>query len=149
MTGDKILKIVGIVFPVIGIGLMVFYQICDTSCSYLQGTLLGVDLKIIGILFMAVLLALALPPLSRYRVPVDFLRTGMLSAAVGGEVLLVRFQIAQETYCPFCLAFGVCVLALFAAYFSRMNKLLALGSFIVGVGAFALFFEGSVQPLYG
>ena len=29
---------------------MVFYEVCDTSCSSLQGTFLGVDLKLIGIL---------------------------------------------------------------------------------------------------
>jgi hypothetical protein len=30
-----------------------------------------------------------------------------------------------------------------------MNKHLALGSFLAGIGAFALFFEGSALPLYG
>jgi uncharacterized membrane protein len=149
MTWDKVQKIISIVSPAIGIGLMIFYRICDTSCSYLQGTFWGIDLKIVGVLFMAVLLAMALPPISRYREPVNLLRTGMLSAAVGGEILLVRFQIIQETYCPFCLAFGICILALFAAYFSKMNKYLALGSFLAGIGMFALFFEGSVLPLYG
>jgi hypothetical protein len=149
VTGDKIRKIVNLVFPLIGIGLMIFYEVCDTSCSYLQGTFLDIDLKIIGIPFMAILLAAALPPVSRYPVPVNLLRTGMLSAALGGEILLVRFQIVQDTYCPFCLAFGMCVLTLFAVNFSRMNKYLALGSFLAGIVAFALFFKGSVLPLYG
>ncbi len=43
----------------------------------------------------------------------------------------------------------MCVLVLFAANFIRMNKHLALGSFLAGIGAFALFFEGSALPLYG
>jgi len=149
MTGDKVLKIINVAFPLLGMGLMIFYQVCDTSCSYLQGTFWGVDLKIVGILFMAVLLALALPPASRCTVPVNILRASMLSAAVGAEILLVRFQIQQETYCPFCLAFGICILILFAANFSRMNRYIALGSFLAGMGAFALFFVGSVLPLYG
>lgn len=110
MPWDKILKAFNILFPLIGIGLMIFYEACDTSCSYLQGTFLGIDLKIVGILFMAVLLATALPPVSRYPIPVDYLRTMMLSAAVGGEILLFRFQVVQDTYCPFCLAFGTCVI---------------------------------------
>jgi uncharacterized membrane protein len=149
MTKEKLLKIVNIAFPLVGIGLMIVYKVCDTSCSYLQGTFLGVDLKIVGILFMVILLAAALLPVSRYPVPVNLLRTGMLSAALGGEILLVRFQIVQDTYCPFCLAFGLCVLFLFAANFGRMNRYLALGSFLAGIGAFAMFFEGSVLPLYG
>jgi len=70
MIKDKLLKIVNIAFPLVGIGLMIGYKACDTFCSYLQGTFLGVDLKIVGILFMVTLLAAALPPGSRYPVPV-------------------------------------------------------------------------------
>ena len=50
MKRDKVLKIINAVFPVIGIGLMIGYGVCDTSCSSLRGTLLGVDLKAIGTL---------------------------------------------------------------------------------------------------
>jgi uncharacterized membrane protein len=146
---NKVLTLINIVLPVIGIGLLIFYEICDTSCSSLRGTFLGVDLKIIGILFMIVLLAIIPFSKSRFDVPIDHLKTMMLTGAVGGEVLLVRFQIVHDTYCPFCLAFGLCVLALFAVNFPLMNKYLALGAFCAGVGAFALFFQGSILPLYG
>lgn len=149
MIGDKVRRALSIFLPLFGMGLMIFYQYCNTSCSYVQGTFMGMDLKLVGILFMAALLAAALPPASRYPAHVNTLCTMMLSAAVGGEVLLVRFQVLHDTYCPFCLAFGVCVLTLFAVNFSRMNRYLALGSFLAGMGAFALFFEGSVLPLYG
>lgn len=148
MTRDKVLKSINAVFPTIGVGLMIAYGVCDTSCSSLRGTFLGVDLKVIGILFMAVLLVLTLPPASRYATSVNNLRTIMLSGALGGEVLLVRFQIVHDIYCPFCLAFGLCVVALFAANFTKMNKYLALGAFLAGIAAFALFFKGSVLPLY-
>ena len=148
MTRDRILKIINVVFPAIGIGSMVFYEVCDTSCSSLQGTFLGLDLKVIGILYMAALLAMTLPPASRWAASVSHLRTMLLSGALGGEVLLVRFQIINDTYCPFCLAFGSCILVLFAANFTKMNKYLALGAFLAGIAAFALFFEGSVVPLY-
>jgi hypothetical protein len=73
----------------------------------------------------------------------------MLAGAVGGEMLLVRFQIVNDTYCPFCLVFGLCVLALFAVNFPRMNKHLSLVAFCAGIGAFALFFQGSILPLCG
>lgn len=148
MKWDKWLRLINITLPVIGIGLMIFYEICDTSCSYLRGTFLGVDLKIVGILFMAVLLALALPPASRYTLPVNYLRTMMLSSAVGGEILLIHFQIVHDTFCPFCLAFGLCVLILFAANLLRMKRVVATAFFVIGIGMFALYFKGSVLPLY-
>jgi len=148
MKRDKVLTIINAIFPVIGVGLMIAYGVCDTSCSSLRGTFLSVDLKMIGILYMAVLFVLTLPPVSRYATSVNYLRTMMLSGALGGEILLVRFQIIHEIYCPFCLAFGLCIVALFAANFTKMNKYLALGAFLVGIAAFALFFKGSVLPLY-
>ena len=149
MTWDKIQKTINIIFPVIGIALMIFYEVCDTTCSSLRGTFLGVDLKIIGVLFMVALLTIIPLRKSRFSAPSDHLQTMMLAGAVGGEMLLVRFQIVNDTYCPFCLAFGLCVLALFAINLPRMNKYLALGAFCAGIGAFALFFQGSILPLYG
>jgi hypothetical protein len=89
-----------------------------------------------------------LPPASRYPTSVNHLRTMTLYGALGGEVLLVRFQIVHDIYCPFCLAFGLCVVALFAANFTKMNKYLALGAFLAGIAAFALFFKGSLLTLY-
>ena len=140
---------VDILLPVIGLGLVIFYQICDTACSSLQGTLLGVDLKVVGILFMTSLLAIVALQRTRFSSPARHLRTLMLAGALGGEVLLVRFQIVHETYCPFCLAFGLCIVLLFAANFPRMNKYAALAAFLAGAAVFALGFTGSVLPLYG
>jgi hypothetical protein len=150
MNSDKILKILNILLPIIGIGLMVFYEVCDTTCSSLRGTFLGIDLKYIGILFMAVLLVLTIIPAvsSAFSASVKHLRTMMLSGALGGEVLLVRFQVVHETFCPFCLAFGLCLLTLFIFNFKSMNRYLAWACFFAGIGAFALFFEGSILPLY-
>ena len=142
------MKIGNIVLPMVGIGLMVFYEVCDTSCSSLQGTFLDLDLKAIGILFMVALLALNLPPASRWTAYIGHLRTMLLAGALGGELLLVRFQVIHDTYCPFCLAFGSCILVLFAVNFTKMNKYLTLVAFLAGIAAFALFFEGSVMPLY-
>jgi hypothetical protein len=145
---DKLMKIINLFVPVIGVMLMVFYEVCDTFCAALRGTFLGVDLKYVGILFMAALLTLNLPPVARYAVPISHLRTMMLAGALGGEIMLVRFQIVYNTFCPFCLAFGLCVLVLCAANIPKMNHYLAGGAFFAGLGAFALFFTGSVLPLY-
>ncbi len=148
MNRDNFLKIINAVFPVIGIGSMIAYGVCDTSCSSLRGTFLGVDLKVIGILFMAILLALTPRYASGYATSADHLRTMMLAGALGGEVLLIRFQIVHNIYCPFCLAYGLCVAVLVAANSTKMNKYPALGAFLAGVAAFTLFFKGSVLPLY-
>ena len=148
MTWNRALKITNILFPLIGIGVMVFYDVCDTNCSSLQGAFLGLDLKWIGILFMTVLLVMALLPASRWAVSVGHLRTLMLSGALGGEVMLVRFQVVHDTYCPFRLVFGASILVLFASNYGQMNRYLAWGAFLAGIVAFALFFEGSVVPLY-
>jgi uncharacterized membrane protein len=145
---DKFLKIVNLIFPIIGVGLMVFYEVCDTSCSSLRGTFGGVDLKYVGIIFMTVLLVLNLPPVARYAIPVGHLRTMLISGALGGEILLVRFQIVHDTFCPFCLVFGLCVLILFVVNIPKMHKCLVLGAFLAGLGAFALLFDGSALPLY-
>ena len=149
MTWAKIHKLTDIIVPVIGIGLLIFYEACDTTCSSLRGSFLGLDLKIVGILFMVAILAMIPLRRSQFSAPTDHLQTMMLAGAVGGEILLVRFQVVNDTYCPFCLAFGLCVLALFSVNFPRMNKYLALGAFCAGIGAFALFFQGSILPLYG
>ena len=149
MNRENILKVLNILLPVIGIGLMVFYEVCDTSCSSLRGTFFGIDLKYIGILFMTVLLVLSVVSFfPGFLSPVNYLRTMMLSGALGGEIVLVRFQFVNETFCPFCLAFGVCLIILFITNFMQMNRYLAVASFLAGIGVFAQFFQGSVLPLY-
>ena len=40
--------VITILFAVIGIGIVAFYAVCDTSCSYLRGDIFGIDLKYIG-----------------------------------------------------------------------------------------------------
>jgi hypothetical protein len=148
MTWKRALKIINILFPIIGIGVIFFYDVCSTGCSALQGSFLGMDLKWIGILFMAVLLVLAPLPASLWTIPIGHLRTLMISGALGGEVMLVRFQVVHETYCPFCLLFGACLVILYASNYAQMNRYLAFGAFLAGMAAFALFFQGSVLPLY-
>jgi len=145
---DRVFKIINIVFPVIGIGLMVFYDVCETGCSALQGAFMGVSLQVIGIIFMAVLLFLNLPMWSRSTVHVQRVRTILLSGALGGETILVRFQVVQDVYCQFCLAFGLCIIILSVANFTKVNRYLALGGLLAGVAVFAMFFNGSVLPLY-
>ena len=148
MRGNGVRAIINWTLPIIGAGLMVYYELCDTSCSSLQGTFLGVDLKWVGIGFMAVLLGMNLLEKSPRARTAGLLRVVMLAGALGGEVMLVHFQVVHDTYCPYCLAYGLCVLGLFAANFRWRDGYAALLAFLAGVAAFALFFQGSVLPLY-
>ncbi|MDI9570982.1 MAG: hypothetical protein QM278_09740 [Pseudomonadota bacterium] len=147
-VGAAIRGALNVLLALTGMGLMIFYSLCDSSCRYLKGNLLGVELQYVGIVFMGLLLALTLPLPGRRGLMVEHLRTALLSGALGGEALLVRFQIVNDAYCPLCLAFGACVVLLFALNFTAMSRPLALGSFLAGLAVFGLFFSGSVLPLY-
>ena len=82
MTWAKIQKLTNIIVPVIGIGLLIFYEACDTTCSSLRGSFLGLDLKIVGILFMVAILAMIPLRRSQFSAPTDHLQTMMLAGAV-------------------------------------------------------------------
>lgn len=148
MNRDRMLKAANIAVPIIAAGLMVYYRICDSSCASLKGSLFGLDLAAVGIIAMAVLLAMAVVPRALTTEPVVWLRTAILSGGLGGEIILVRFQVVNGIYCPYCLAFGVCLLILFGVNFPKMDRRLAIGAFLAGVIVFSLFFKGAVLPLY-
>ena len=105
-------RMLTVFLAVAGIGLMVFYEVCDTACSYLRGDLWGVDLKIVGILYMSAIVLFAL--LKRFD-PVRILFAGGL----GVEAYLIGFQIREDVLCPFCLAFAVLVLVGFMIHYRR------------------------------
>jgi uncharacterized membrane protein len=95
-----------------GIGVMVYYGTCAEECSYLTGDILGIDLKIVGIAFMAAIAGLAV-----------FAQGGLLrvllAAAMGVEVFLVRFQFAEDVFCPYCLTYAAILLAAFILHYER------------------------------
>jgi hypothetical protein len=142
-------QIIEILLPVIGIGLMIYYEICDTACAALKGTFLGIDLKPVGMVFMGVLFLIALPlAVPRWPQMVKSLRTMMLSFALGGEIILVHFQVAHAVFCPYCLAFASLILILFLIRVREMHLHLVAICFASGVLAFLLFFRGSIIPQY-
>lgn len=95
----KYRHILTIFLALAGIGLMAYYDYCDTACSYLRGDILGLDLKFVGIAYMAVIIAFAAFKQMNYV-------RAFLAAGLGVEVYLYSFQIRNEVYCPFCLAFS-------------------------------------------
>ena len=155
-----------IVMALIGIGIMAYYDYCDTTCSYLKGDILGIDLKWVGMAFMAVVIAFA----AFKQTP--FVRA-LLAAGLGVEVHLYAFQVQNNVYCPFCLAFSVMLITSFIINYEvpsawrenrrrmwlyflgevnfpmfKINKLPLLFVSILGYLTILLTFSGSVTPAY-
>ncbi|MEE9911168.1 MAG: thioredoxin domain-containing protein [Deltaproteobacteria bacterium] len=107
-----------IILAAIGIGLMAFYAVCDTACSYLRGDIFGVDLKYIGVGYMTVIIVLSLLKQA------DWVRL-IVAAGIGVEVFLVSFQVSENVFCPFCLSFGIMIIVMYFINYERsgmMNK---------------------------
>jgi uncharacterized membrane protein len=122
-----------------GIAVMVAYALCLGSCSYLKGDLLGVDLKLAGIFYMAVILVLALFGRS-------FLCMLLLAFGLGGEIFLITYQIRAGVYCPYCLAFAATVLGSFVVHFDSARKGTAVLAAGGGLVFFLLAFSGTTTP---
>jgi hypothetical protein len=114
-TGEKISMYkdgLTIVLALSGILSMVLYTVCDTSCSYLKGDILGIDLKHVGIGYMLAVIALTM-------VKQRALVRALLASGIGVEVHLVAFQFGKDIFCPFCLAFGVGVILAFILNYEK------------------------------
>jgi uncharacterized membrane protein len=144
----KILFTLNWALPLVGLATIILYKLCVDACPSLRGSFLGVDLTLAGILYMAALLVLAWPFSAGAATWATHARTALLGGGLGGEVVLVHFQIVNATFCDYCLVFGICILALTLANYRRLHLPLALGSLLAGWLAFALFFEGHILPLY-
>ena len=141
-------KGLNLLLPLVGITLMAVYEYCDTSCSFIKGSFMGIDLKWVGIIYMIVLFASAFAVRGPFGGMTIHFRTIIISAAVGVEFFLIGWQIVKDIYCPFCLAFSLCVFILFAINFASMKKKLVLASMVAAVIGFALFFEGQAAPRF-
>jgi len=155
-----------IALALIGISLMFFYSVCDTSCTYLKGDIFGIDLKYIGIGYMLAIIALTL-----FK-QMDLVRI-LLASGLGVEVYLVAFQFRENVFCPFCIAFGATVILAFILHYEkpqtrggwRKRIIYGLGEaelpligkkemplllfVILGYLFVVLTFSGSATPAYG
>ena len=132
--------VANLILPLIGIGLIVYYSLCGESCAYLKGGVFGIDLTYAGLVFAGLLFVLTL-------LKWEGIRLFLLSAAIGTEIYLVAFQVYQGVFCPYCLMFGVVLVALFVLNFRVSRKLLITISVLLGFLFFLLFFEGSARPV--
>ena len=134
-------RAINITLSLAAIILVVLYSLCGDSCTYLQGTLLGIDLRWAGVAFMVVVMVMSF-------LKKEFLLLSILAAGVGAETYLVGFQVYHGVYCPYCMLFGAILLILFVVNFRmlrvRQAALGVLGGFLI----FLIFFEGMVTPVY-
>lgn len=130
-----------IVLGLAGIGIMTAYSLCSESCMYLRGTMLGLDLKYLGMLYMgSVLAASGLGKNAACAI--------LLSLGLGGEVFLLGFQVVKGVYCPYCLAFAAVAIALFAIHLEMIRPLTAILFAAIGFSVFLSLFSGSATPAY-
>jgi len=126
---------------IIGIGIALLYSVCEESCTYLQGSIFGVKLNYLGIVFMGVL---ALSNLLKRNAIFLIL----LSFGIGAELYLVGFQIMNSVYCSYCLSFGVVIFLLFVLNFERSRKTFVTAALFLGFILFLVLFHGSATPVY-
>jgi hypothetical protein len=130
-----------ILLALTGIAITVAYALCLGACSYLKGDILGIDLKYLGIFYMAVIFVLAW-----FRKPLLCLL--LLSFGAGGELFLIGYQVRSGVYCPYCLAFAATIFLALAVNFEQNRKALAALAAAAGLLFFLLFFSGSTTPVY-
>ena len=132
---------INIGLPVIGIVIAILYSVCEESCTYLQGSIFGIKLNYLGILFMGVL---ALSNLLKRNTIFLIL----LSFGIGAELYLIGFQIMNSVYCSYCLSFGVVIFLLFALNFERSRKTFVTAALFLGFIFFLVLFHGAAIPAY-
>jgi thiol-disulfide isomerase/thioredoxin len=130
-----------IVLGIAGIAVMATYNLCSESCTYLRGSMLGLDLKYLGIIYMGTILATG-------GFGKNTLCAILLSVGLGGEVFLLGFQVMNGVYCPYCLAFAAVVLVLFAIHLERIRPSTAILFAVIGLSVFLCLFSGSATPAY-
>ncbi len=134
-------KIVNIALPLAGLAVIVFYNFCGSTCTFLKGGFFGIDLKYLGLAYTVLLLLLVLLKL-------DLPHLAALSLGVGMEINLVAFQVRNATYCPYCLTFAAILVFLLLFNFRR-SKLPLMGLGVaLGFLLCLFFFKGAATPVY-
>lgn len=130
-----------VILACIALGLEIYYSICAGSCSYLRGSIFGIDLQHAGIAYMVFIILLGV-------LKKDILLFFIVSVGVGIEFYLIGFQVWYDTYCPYCLAFGGIIFLLYIVNFIKDRLFYSLFYMAMGLVGFALVFKGSVAPTY-
>jgi thiol:disulfide interchange protein DsbA len=129
------------IFSFVGIAIALLYSICEESCAYLQGFILGLALNYLGIFYMGTLI---LSNLLKKSLIFLFL----LSFGIGAELYLLEFQINNGIYCYYCLSFAAIIFLLFLLNFEKSKKIFITISVVLGFILCLVFFKGLVTPVY-
>jgi len=133
--------VINIVLACLAVGLEIYYSVCGGACSYLKGSIFGIDLEYVGIAYMACIILLSI-------LKKDTLLLVLIAAGVGIELYLIGFQVWHNTYCSYCLAFAGVVFFLYALNFEKSKITLSFVSMCAALVLFSIFFKGSLVPSY-
>jgi len=127
-------RVINIVLALLGCVVIILYYYCGSSCLYLAGTVLGIDLKIWGVAFLWLFTMLVL-----FRQ--HTLCCLLVSVGLGGEIFLVGYQLLHRTYCPYCLLFALIVFVLFVMNLDKKKLTLSLLGVVLGLVFLLAFFQ--------
>ena len=133
-------RVASMVLVAAGAAAVVFYMTCFDACAGVTGTMGGIALEYVGLVYLAVIGA----GLLRHWQTLVFV---LLSAGIGAECYLVAYQIHTGDFCPFCLTFGAIVICLWLLQFDRRRW---RSMFLVPVGLAVIWLGFDVAtPAYG
>lgn len=132
------------VFPLAALVALIVGELCTTTCDYLRGDFLGVDLNIIGYAFYGTLLTMAF---FRSR-PVRTALAVLVAVGFGAELVFVAYQVRMDTYCVRCLVSGTFLVLMFLCTIGMIRKWATAGLVATGVLVTMAFFSGTVTPMY-
>ncbi len=115
----------------------------------LRGDILGLDLNIMGIILYSLLLVSTVFYLKFY--PRDWFMkaiAAVVSVGMGAEIILVKFQVQNNTYCPKCIISGFFFLTMFFVVAPSLKKWVLILLIVLGALFTSVTFNGSVTPSY-
>jgi len=137
------------IFPASALLTLFIGRLCTTSCAFLHGDILGIDLEILGIAFYSLLfLSVVFHDKFYPKNWVMKIIAAAVSMGIGVEFILVKFQIQNSTYCPRCLVSAFFLLMMFIAVVQYVKKWIVVLLILLSVFFTFISFNGSVTPSY-
>jgi uncharacterized membrane protein len=137
------------VFPALALFTLIIGNLCKESCVFLHGDILGIDLETLGIFFYSLLfVSVIFSRKSSLKDQVMKLITVIVSIGVGAEIILLKFQIQNKTYCPKCLISGFFLFVMFFILFRYIRIWLVILLIVCGAIFTSFTFNGSIVPSY-
>jgi thiol-disulfide isomerase/thioredoxin len=137
------------VFPALALLTLIIGHLCRESCVFLHGDILGLDLETFGVFFYsALLLAVILFRSFSFGEGGMKLIAAIVSIGVGAEIILLKFQIQNKTYCPKCLISGFFLIGMFFVISRHIKAWIVILLIVFGAIFTSLTFSGSVIPSY-